>query len=342
MAELKSILLVEDNEHDQVAFQRAFSKQKQAVSLTMFETADQALAELARSPHLHDIVVSDYDLPGSNGFELCKSIMGSHPHLALVLLTGRGSENLAVEALRAGVDDYLTKDPERGYLRLLPEVLQKAVNRREDILARARAEKALQKSERRYRHLVENSPAIVYSFSSEKGGFYASGGVEHILGYTPEHLSQNPFVWQESIHPDDLPLVHNTIESCEQGKSFSIEYRIRDFDGKWHWFLDRSISIQIRDGQKLIEGLATDITAIKQLVAERDQAIAQLQDSLEQIKQLSGLLPICANCKKIRNDQGYWLQVENYISDHTGVEFSHGICPACMEKLYPEMALEDD
>ena len=61
----------------------------------------------------------------------------------------------------------------------------------------------------------------------------------------------------------------------------------------------------------------------------------RLQESLEKVKLLSGLLPICANCKKIRDDKGYWIQIENYIRDHSEADFSHGICPECAHKLYP-------
>jgi DNA-binding response OmpR family regulator len=62
----------------------------------------------------------------------------------------------------------------------------------------------------------------------------------------------------------------------------------------------------------------------------------QLQQALDQVKTLSGLLPICANCKKIRDDQGYWQDVAVYIRDHSEVEFTHGICPDCMQTLYPD------
>ncbi len=65
------------------------------------------------------------------------------------------------------------------------------------------------------------------------------------------------------------------------------------------------------------------------------QHIQELQDALEQIKTLSGLLPICANCKKIRDDHGYWHTVETYVQDHADVTFSHSICPDCHRKLYP-------
>ncbi|MBC8277829.1 MAG: hypothetical protein H8E46_06330 [FCB group bacterium] len=62
----------------------------------------------------------------------------------------------------------------------------------------------------------------------------------------------------------------------------------------------------------------------------------ELHESLEKVKLLTGMLPICANCKKVRDDQGYWLQVEEYITDHSEAQFSHGICPDCLKELYPE------
>ena len=66
------------------------------------------------------------------------------------------------------------------------------------------------------------------------------------------------------------------------------------------------------------------------------ELILELQDALTKVKILSGLLPICASCKKIRDDEGYWNQVEEYIERHSEVTFTHGICPECMKKLYPE------
>jgi hypothetical protein len=63
----------------------------------------------------------------------------------------------------------------------------------------------------------------------------------------------------------------------------------------------------------------------------------ELQQALDQVKQLSGLLPICSHCKRIRNDQGYWEQVEIYVRDHSEAQFTHGICPDCLKKLYPNL-----
>ena len=79
-----------------------------------------------------------------------------------------------------------------------------------------------------------------------------------------------------------------------------------------------------------------DITPRKYLEAEREDLINNLQEALTRVKTLNGLLPICSCCKKIRDDQGYWHQVEIYVRDHSGADFSHGICPDCISTHYPE------
>ncbi len=69
---------------------------------------------------------------------------------------------------------------------------------------------------------------------------------------------------------------------------------------------------------------------------------AELQEALDKVETLRGLLPICAHCKKIRDDEGYWHQVEVYIRDHSKVEFSHGLCPDCAKKFYPDFFKDDE
>ena len=82
--------------------------------------------------------------------------------------------------------------------------------------------------------------------------------------------------------------------------------------------------------------IAHDVTERKRAEQEREKLIAELQEALSKVKTLSGLLPICSSCKKIRDDRGYWNQIEGYIRSHAEVEFSHGICPDCMKKLYAD------
>ena len=73
---------------------------------------------------------------------------------------------------------------------------------------------------------------------------------------------------------------------------------------------------------------------------ELTEANARLKTALEEVKQLSGLLPICAFCKKIRDDQGYWNQLETYLQEHSEAELTHGICEECAKKYYPELGLD--
>ena len=75
------------------------------------------------------------------------------------------------------------------------------------------------------------------------------------------------------------------------------------------------------------------ILRLKERLAER---VAELETALAKVKQLHGLLPICSYCKQVRSDTDYWEQVETYVSQHTGLQFSHGVCPACYERMAAE------
>ena len=100
-----------------------------------------------------------------------------------------------------------------------------------------------------------------------------------------------------------------------------------------------SSAAPVRDQKGRIQGAVVineDITKAKRLEKEREDLIHSLEEARKNIKILSGLLPICANCKKIRDDQGAWEQMEQYIHSHSEADFSHGICPDCMRRLYPE------
>jgi YesN/AraC family two-component response regulator len=98
------------------------------------------------------------------------------------------------------------------------------------------------------------------------------------------------------------------------------------------------------DSERLSSVVArcADIVRLRKEVRQRDRdqrkLIDELQQALSEIRTLQGILPICSHCKKIRDDEGYWSQVETYISLHSDVLFSHGICPECLELHYPRYA----
>jgi signal transduction histidine kinase len=137
------VLLVEDDEHDRIAFGRAFRKSQLKCEITECIRAEEALERLRADTSSFDLVVIDHKLPGMSGFELCKTLVVEKITLPLVILTGKGSERLAVDALKAGADDYIIKDPGETYLDLLPVVLLQAVRRYADRIAHKEAEEKL-------------------------------------------------------------------------------------------------------------------------------------------------------------------------------------------------------
>ena len=93
-----------------------------------------------------------------------------------------------------------------------------------------------------------------------------------------------------------------------------------------------------RHAQERIKALAAANAELSASLGQRDKLVDGLTEALTRVRTLSGLLPICANCKKVRDDSGYWSQIEAYIRARTEAEFTHGICPDCMRSLYPEQA----
>jgi CHASE1-domain containing sensor protein len=96
------------------------------------------------------------------------------------------------------------------------------------------------------------------------------------------------------------------------------------------------------DLEKANIGLRKEITECKQAEEQRNRLVADLKKTLSEVKTLRGFLPICSNCKKIRDDKGYWNQIESYIHEHSEAEFSHSICPECAKKYYPDMDIYDE
>jgi len=150
---------------------------------------------------------------------------------------------------------------------------------------------------------------------------------ERTLGYTRKELMSRPFI--DFVHPDDRErTLKQNADVRAGGKALSFENRYVHKDGSFRWFHWNAAS---DSNEKTIYSMARDITAAKQAAEEREQLLLKLQAALAEVKSLREILPICSYCRKIRDDENYWHTVENYISEHTGSRFSHGICPSCLE-----------
>lgn len=148
-----------------------------------------------------------------------------------------------------------------------------------------------------------------------------------LLGAETEQVIGRPFT--QVLQP-----WHTIVDDIRSGKNIGPEITLGDrcFDLRVKPLTNHQGDVQ---GSLIV---LHDISQRKQMAEEREQLITSLQHALSEVKKLSGLLPICANCKKIRDDQGYWQDVAVYIRDHSEAEFSHGICPDCYVELYPELA----
>ena len=139
----------------------------------------------------------------------------------------------------------------------------------------------------------------------------------------------------ETTQNISIPLTEENHDSTVQDIVFRGSFSWIRPDGKNNVIEYTAVPIKLQ-GKTITIGIDREITERKRIEDEREHLIKELQDALADVKTLSGLVPICANCKQIRDDKGFWMQVESYIQERSQARFSHGICPDCMRKLYPE------
>lgn len=169
--------------------------------------------------------------------------------------------------------------------------------------------------------------------------FEVNEGYAKMSGYLPEEMVGRTTV-ELNVWLSERERAAFIQEIEANGSVHDFEATLRRKSGEFRTVLLSSEKLMIH-GQESLLSTISDITFRKQADGEREKLIRELQDALSSVKTLSGLLPICSACKKIRNDTGYWEHIEEYIAKHSGADFSHGICPECARKLYPEVFNKD-
>lgn len=216
------------------------------------------------------------------------------------------------------------------------KALKNRIRELEDKLEKsAEMEEALFKSEERYKTLVENAFNPIYLRRRNKFE-YVNPRFCETTGYTSDELTSVDFNFESLLTNESKQIIDERRMARLRGETVQniYEIQIRHKSGRLIDIEQSTVVIDYR-GFSAVLGIMRDISLQKDIAREKEKLIKDLQDALSRIKVLTGLLPICAYCKKIRDDKGNWSQMETYISERTDADFTHGICPGCFEKYKP-------
>ena len=194
----------------------------------------------------------------------------------------------------------------------------------------------LRRSEAHYRRLLDESMDPTFSFYRDGTYRYVNRAFANGVGRAVDEIIGKK-IWDifEKEEADKRFAVLSKV--FEEGQPQEIEVRVPLPSGDTYYLT--SVKPIINDAGVVETVICTSKNITKRKVAEiaLKEMNANLLRALKEIKTLSGLLPICASCKRIRDDKGYWNQIEVYISQHTEADFSHSMCDACAQELYPEL-----
>ncbi len=247
------------------------------------QTANSAAAglEIVRTEDI-DCVVSDYSMPNTNGLEFLQSIRGSDPDLPFLLLTGRGSEDIASEAISAGVTDYLQKQQGTEHYSLLANRIMNAIEQYWAEQELERKKRELKRVKDRFQSFVKHSPDIITAIDKNGTIQYMSPAIEHVLGYGQEELTGEKAI--EYVHPADKDRVSSTLSKAFRGDEegrVTQEYRIKHADGSWAWVESiTSAGKKYHEGGYIIN--SRDVTDRKQ----RERELEQKSERLEQFARI--------------------------------------------------------
>jgi PAS domain S-box-containing protein len=207
----------------------------------------------------------------------------------------------------------------------------------ENVSKQKRAENALRESEQLYQSLFDKNTSMIVLVNPDSARVVdANPSACAFYGfsrYQMKHLKVTDF---NVLREEEL---RKEMQKAVSGEKNHFEFEHRSADGSIRDVEVFVGPIKLQE-RTLLCSIIHDVSEKKQAEKEREVLISGLQSALKEIKVLRGILPICANCKKIRDDKGYWENIESYIDKHSDARFSHGICPDCIQRLYPDIAAD--
>ncbi len=208
---------------------------------------------------------------------------------------------------------------------------------KDEILRHRATAEALAQSEIKLKALIESTSDWIWEVDSQGIYTYSSSQTIDMLGFAPDEVIGKKIY--DFMAPEEVFFGVSGFNSFLENKQPFNGWvmPLKRKDGAMVFVESNGVPIINQGGEiKGFRGVNRNITKRYMLIAEKERLITELQSALDKLKMLSGMLPICSSCKKIRDDSGYWQQIESYITEHSEAEFSHSLCPECAQRLYPD------
>jgi len=211
-----------------------------------------------------------------------------------------------------------------------------------------RAQERLTIREQQLRVVMEHTGDVIWTTDAAGNFNFVTPSIERVFGYTVEESLTHGILQINT--PESLPIAAAKLDAVimhvltgqrimpdtfeltnvrKDGTPITVEITLNGMYDNNGTFLG-------------VVGITRDITARKAAEEAREELLQKLQQTLAELRTLQGIIPICSSCKKIRDDQGAWHQIEVYVRNHTNADFSHGLCPECIQKMYPGYTNSND
>jgi PAS domain S-box-containing protein len=254
-----------------------------------------------------DLIISDYQMPEMDGITLLKLVRSRFRNIPFILFTGKGREEVVIEAFENGADFYIQKggDPRSQFAELSNKIRY--------AISRKRAEQALRESEERLTLALEGAELGTWDYTIETGETVCNERWARMLEYSPEESSFSLLSWESLVHPEDLPGAKGEFQRHIEGKvpRYEAEYRVRTRSGGWISVLDKGKVIERDDRGEALRAAGThlDITGIKQAEEMRIHYGRIFESSQNEIYlfDLHTLLFLDMNCRA-RENLGYSME----------------------------------
>ncbi|MCL5734575.1 MAG: PAS domain S-box protein [Actinobacteria bacterium] len=283
-------------------------------------------------------LASQMPLVGKN----CHDVFPGLPNSLLKLLRSHGPDR---NAIRTHTLAYPSKGNAGAWLELSLTHIEDdeaestgALLHVHDITERKLAEQMLTDEIARRRILVEQSRDGIVVLDDAGKVVESNQEFARMLGYSLEEMcSLHVWDWEAGVPRDPLMEMIRTVDAG--GDHFETRHRRKDGS---LYEVEISTNAATLGERKYIFCVCRDTTDRKRAEKEREDLIVKLQAALEEIKALRGIVPVCSYCHRIRDDKGFWENVDTYIQTHSEAKVSHGICPECMRELFPDLCESEE